>query len=150
MKISYSYFETVDIYDRDGIRTSYGSSVSCIRKYKQDVKDYNVNTIFGYDIRASVCTEEYACCDAIKNNIGLEEHKKIKDITYRLKKRRTYSFSQNFQIDMTEVVTSISNRSVLYQVEIELKEFHYVIDIDELNRTILLVLKNLFGKSELL
>ena len=51
---------------------------------------------------------------------------------------------------MTEVVTSISNRSVLYQVEIELKEFHYVIDIDELNRTILLVLKNLFGKSELL
>ena len=51
---------------------------------------------------------------------------------------------------MTEVVTSISNRSILYQVEIELKESHFVIDIDELNRAVLFVLKNLFGKSELL
>ena len=148
--VEYNYNETVDVFDTDGLRTTYGSTVSCVHKYKQDIKDYTVNSMFGYDFRISVCTEEYAFSDAMKNNIGLDEHKKLPNVTFRTKKRRTYLFSQNFRIDMTEVHASKSPNTTVYQVEIELKEFRYFIDIEELNRVVLFVLRNLFGKSELL
>ena len=36
-----------------------------------------------------------------------------------------------------------------YEIEIELKQYHNTVHIDELNNVLFFVLKNLFGKSEL-
>jgi hypothetical protein len=77
------------------------------------------------------------------------EHKKVSGVKYRTKKRKTYNFSQNFQIDITEVTSSEASETTRFQVEIELKPFRYMIDTVELNRVVLFVLQNLYGKSEL-
>ena len=152
MNVESTFIELVDVFDSDDTRTTYlcGNSVSCIKKYQHDIKEYLLNTVFGYDIRVSVCTEEQMFSDAVKRKLSLEEHKKSPNVKYRTKKRKTYNFSQNFQIDVTEVNTSESMTTVCFQVEIELKPFRYMIDIEELNRVLSFVLQNLFGKSELI
>ena len=135
MNVESTFIESVDVFDSDDTRTTYlcGNSVSCIKKYQHDIKEYLLNTVFGYDIRVSVCTEEQMFSDAVKRKLSLEEHKKSPNVKYRTKKRKTYNFSQNFQIDVTEVNTSELMTTVCFQVEIELKPFHYMIDIEELS-----------------
>ena len=66
------------------------------------------------------------------------------------KKRRCCKFSPNFQIDMTEYTLSKAPNKTNFQVEIELKQFHYFAPLDELNNVIVFVLRNLYGRSELL
>ena len=151
MKVESNFIESVDVFDSDDTRTTYlcGNSVCCIKKYQQDIKEYLLNAMFGYDIRISVCTEEQMFSDAVKRKLSLDEHKHLPNVRFRIKKRKTYHFSQNFQIDITEVTTSESLNTTCFQIEIELKPFRYTIDIDELNRVLFFVLQNLYGKSEL-
>ena len=151
MKVESNFIESVDVFDSDDTRTTYlcGNGVSCIKKYQQDIKEYLLNAMFGYDIRISVCTEEQMFSDAVKRKLSLDEHKHLPNVRFRIKKRKTYHFSQNFQIDITEVTTSESLNTTCFQIEIELKPFRYTIDIDELNRVLFFVLQNLYGKSEL-
>ena len=47
---------------------------------------------------------------------------------YKIKKRKTYTFTDNFQIDMTECKTQ---SQTTYEVEIELKKYCNTIHIDE-------------------
>ena len=151
MNVASTFIESVDVFDSDNTRTTYlcGSIVSCIKKYQQDTKEYFLNYMFGYDIRVSVCTEEHVFSEAMKKRISLDEHKKVLGVKYRTKKRKTYNFSQNFQIDITEVTSSEASETTRFQVEIELKPYRYTIDTIELNRVVLFVLQNLDGKSEL-
>lgn len=151
MNVSSTFIESVDVFDSDNTRTTYlcGNVVSCIKKYQQDTKEYFLNYMFGYDIRVSVCTEEHVFSEAMKKRISLDEHKKVSGVKYRTKKRKTYNFSQNFQIDITEVTSSEASETIRFQVEIELKPFRYMVDTVELNRVVLFVLQNLYGKSEL-
>ena len=77
----------------------------------------------------------------------MNDHLKDKDIVFcRLKKRKTYTFTDNFQIDMTECKCQ---SQTTYEIEIELKQYRNIIHIQELNTVLFFVLKNLFGKSEL-
>ena len=137
MQVSYSYNESTDMFDINGNRTTYDASgyVRCIKKHRQDIKNFNSNETFGYDFRLCVNTEEhvYGECGSV--------------IFVRNKKRRSNNFSSNFQIDLTEVS---NNNSVIYEVEIELKQYHQNVNVSELNSVVLFVLTNLFGKSEIL
>lgn len=73
-----------------------------------------------------------------------------KKTNYRKKKRRTFNYNKNFNIDTTVFYTSKSPDVARFQVEIELKPFRNFIDIEELNTVILFVLRNLNGRSEIL
>jgi len=112
---------------------------TCIKKYQQDIKNFIVADTFGYDFRVSVATEETF------SNIHLD-----KKTNYRKKKRKTFNYNKNFNIDTTIFYTSKSPEVARFQIEIELKTFRNIIDIDELNTVILFVLRNLNGRSEIL
>ena len=105
---------------------------------------------FGYDFRIAVSTEENVYNKSIHNNIGFDEHLKLPGTTMRNKHRFSYSFSQNFQIDMTEFTTSPQSKVTYYQVEIELKQFRFFVDNNELNNVLMFVLHNLYGKYGIL
>jgi hypothetical protein len=51
---------------------------------------------------------------------------------------------------MTEYTLSKAPNKTNFQVEIELKQFHYFAPLDELNNVVVFVLRNLYGRSELL
>ena len=147
MNISYSCMEIIDVFDDQNLRTSYnGNSIQCILKHRQDSKDFNFHDIFGYDFRLSVSTEEahVGLNDDFENLVNQSSN------VIKKKKRRSYNFSPNFQIDMTEYTLSKAPNKTNFQVEIELKQFHYFAPLDELNNVIVFVLRNLYGRSELL
>ena len=145
LNIPFTYHEYTDVFDNDGTRSSYSNaSIICIKKQRQDIKTMlTTDTDFGYHIRIAISTEQY-------NNIKhqtLNDHLNDPNMTfYRIKKRKTYTFTDNFQIDMTECKTQ---SQTTYEVEIELKKYRNTIHIDELNNVLFFVLKILFGKSEL-
>ena len=148
MSVCYLSTEYVDVFDNNSIRTTYDANVYSIKKHKQDIKNFKTNDTYGYDFRLTVSTEEYV---HNQNQTSLESHITQPSVTLvRYKKRKSYNFSANFQIDMTEVKTNSKSTNCIYEVEIELKQYHQHVNILELNHVVLFLLNNLFGKSEIL
>ena len=152
MNVPYIYTECIDVFENNYSRTTYGTTICCIKKQHQDLKNIHTADIFGYDTRLAVSTEEYMSRNADTCHItDPNEHIKMPCVvSYRTKKRKTYSFSTNFQIDMTECTVSSQPKKTSYEVEIELKPYRFFVDIDELNGVLFFVLKNTWGRSEIL
>ena len=138
LQIPFVNSETIDYFDDNGFRYCLEKK-TCIKKYQQDIKNFIVADTFGYDFRVSVATEESF------SNIHFD-----KKTNYRKKKRKTFNYNKNFNIDTTIFYTSKSPEVARFQIEIELKTFRNIIDSDELNTVILFVLRNLNGRSEIL
>ena len=149
LNVPYITSNSIDVFENN-TRTSYDTTVRCITKHKHDIKDYHTSDKFGYDFRIAVSTEENVYNESIHNNIGFDKHLKLPGTTMRNKHRFSYSFSQNFQIDMTEFTTTPQSKVTYYQVEIELKQFRFFIDNNELNNVLMFVLHNLYGKYGIL
>ena len=150
LNIPYVTSNSIDVFDKNQHRTSYDTNVRCIFKHKHDIKDYNTSNVFGYDFRIAVSTEENMYNEHIRNNIGYHKHIQLPNTKMRNKHRLSYSFTPNFQIDMTEFTTSLESKTFYYQVEIELKPFRHFVDINELNSVILFVLRNLYGNYRII
>ena len=162
-----TYQETVDVIHKDtNIRTTYYLQQTTLTdlqtllqtnvplniqksiiKHQIDLKNYIQYTpIFGYDFRLSVAFEESV---HEPNKIDLKEALKVPNAQFRLKKRHTYTYG-NFYIDFTELTDSQSPKSSHYQIEIELKPYQQFVDTHEINVTLLYLLKNLYGLSEII
>ena len=59
MNVPYIYKECIDVFENNNTRTSYGTTICCIKKQRQDLKNIHTADIFGYDTRLAVSTEEY-------------------------------------------------------------------------------------------
>ena len=152
MNVPYIYNESIDVFDNNNTRTSYGTTICCIKKQRQDLKNYHTTDDFGHDIRLAVSTEEYMSRNADTCHITeASEHIKLPCVVlFRTKKHKTYSFTTNFQIEMTETTVSSQPNKTCYEVEIELKPYRYIVHTGELNGVLFFVLKNLWGRSEIL
>ena len=107
----------------------------------------------------SVAQEDDAICTAIKKGYDFHSHILQSNVRIiRYKERYSYEFFKNWIIDLTHVTTKygpFSETQKIYnshEVEIEFKAYSKedIIDITELNKVILFVLINLYGKSKIL